>query len=241
MRAIGQQCGIDGWIRSRRADPAALIAWEQLRQELVRLHDASPTVLLGWPTPQPGYRHPPFRINLTAHGADVAAALHERFGAFVELRVGALAYPLPAQRDPAAQLDRDPAASMVDPGEIHIELDGQLTIASGHTASHGLLLTNLTDTAITVNTNGQLTPQIADPVSGRIVGGYTGAQISPLIRFALPPRRQPVRIPLQVGTASYDPDLGYAIPPGEWALLATLILTDGRVLNTPLPPITITE
>ena len=71
-----------------------------------------------------------------------------------------------------------------------------------------------------MHTNGQLTANIADPNTGRAVGGYTGAQILPLIPFTAAPG-DTVRIPLLVGTASYDPALGYAVPAGRWALFAT--------------------
>ena len=109
---------------------------------------------------------------------------------------------------------------------------------SDRTTVHGLLLSNLTDTPITVGTNGHLTARIADPATGRTVGGYAGFQYSPWIGFTADPG-DTLRIPLLVGTASYVADLGYAVPPGQWALFATLELTDGRTRETPLLPVTV--
>ena len=238
LQEIARVCGVDGWVRARRADPADLLAWEQCRHELVRLRTEHPEALTGYPGPDSDYQQPPFRIDLAPWAVDVAADLHERLGDFVELRVGALSYPPDPDRAVSSGSDR-PANPLADPSQIRIDLDGPLSIASGHTTTHGLLLTNLTADTVTVHTNGQLTAQIADPSTGRAVGGYTGAQISPLIRFTAAPGHT-VRIPLLVGTSSYDPDLGYAVPAGRWALFATLELRDGRTLNTPLQPLTVT-
>lgn len=44
-----------------------------------------------------------------------------------------------------------------------------------------------------------------------------------------------------VGTASDSAQLGYAVPPGEWAVRVTLELGDGRRVRTPMLPITVTE
>lgn len=239
LQEIGRDCGIDGWVRARRADPAELLAWEQCRHELVRLRTDHPEALMGNPGPDSDYQQPPFRIDLAPWAVDAAAELHQRLGDFVELRVGALSYPPDPDMAVASGPDR-PANPLADPTQIRVELDGPLTVASGRTARHELLLTNLTDDTVTVHTNGHLTAQIADPRTGRAVGGYTGAQISPLIPFAAAPGHT-VRIPLLVGTASYDPRLGYAIPAGRWALFATLELRGGRTLDTPLLPLNVTE
>ena len=60
-----------------------------------------------------------------------------------------------------------------------------------------------------------------------------------LIRFPIPSHTT-ARIPLLVGTASYDPHLGYALPPGTWTLRCPLSLSDRRSLTTPPLPFTIT-
>jgi hypothetical protein len=234
LEDIGRDCGVEGWVRVRRADPGALRAWQQVSAELVRLADSHPNVLVGWPGPEQRYLQPPFDIRLSAHAVDVAARLYERFGEYVELTVGALHYPA-GYRSPVSSRPSHPE---LDPAELRVELDGPLSVGSGHTTRHGLLLTNLGDDAVTVRTNGQLTAQVADPTTGRAVGGYAGPQIAPLILFTAAPG-ETVRIPLLVGTASYDVELGYAVPPGRWAVVATLDLGDGRTLRTPPLPLTV--
>jgi hypothetical protein len=238
LREVERECGIEGWVRARRADPAELLAWEQCRRELARLRAERPEALRGWPGPDSAYQPPPFRIDLAPGAVDVAAELHDRLGNFVELRVGALSYP--PDPDASAVLGDRPANPVADPTQIRVELDRPLSIASGDTARHGLLLTNLTQEAVTVATNGQLTAQVADPSTGRSVGGYSGLQFQPLFPFTAEPG-DTVRIPLLVGTFSFDPALGYAIPAGRWALFATLTLRDGRTLDTRLLPVTITD
>jgi hypothetical protein len=234
-----REAGIPDWVRTRKADPEALLAWEQVRHELLHLRATNPDALVGYPMPDPGYRHPPFQIELAAFAIDVAAALHQQFGKFVDLQVGGLSYPA----DPEAYASQGPTRTprpTIDPAAIRAELDGRLEIRSGHTTTHGLNVTNFSDVELTVNTNGHLTADVIDPQSHRVVGGYTGMPILPLVCFRISPSAT-VRIPLLVGTASFDPHLGYAIPAGSWALGVTLNLSDGRSLDTPALPITITQ
>jgi hypothetical protein len=49
------------------------------------------------------------------------------------------------------------------------------------------------------------------------------------------------RIPLLVGTASFVPDLGYAVPPGEWGVQANLAPAAGTAVRAPALPLTITS
>jgi len=46
-------------------------------------------------------------------------------------------------------------------------------------------------------------------------------------------------VPVWIGTASVVPDLGYAVPPGQWGLVIVLGTDTGVVLSAPLE-ITIT-
>jgi hypothetical protein len=134
----------------------------------------------------------------------------------------------------------EPERTMVDPGEMRVELDGELSLGSGQTHTHALLLTNLSDRDISVHTNGHLTVSVIDPGTGTVVGGYSGAELQPLVIFTAAPE-QTVRIPLFVATDSFDSDFGYAIPPGTWQLSAPMDLEDGRRVATAPLEFTITE
>jgi hypothetical protein len=50
---------------------------------------------------------------------------------------------------------------------------------------------------------------------------------------------QTARVPLLVATDSFLPDLGYAIPAGDWGVQATLDPALGHAGRTPILPITV--
>ena len=209
---------------------------------LVRLRDQEPGALLGYPMPEVDEgRHPPFQLSLAAWATGTAEELRQRFGDSVDLTVGALPYP------PSRQPPRTPAAGeraeLLDPGEIVAELDGAAVVKSGATLQHGLLLHNRTSQELRVETNGHLTPTVVDPETGEAVGGYSGGQLLPLIVFPVP-AGQTKRIPLLIGTDSFTPRLGYAVPAREWGVQATLTLRSGpgdsTRKRTPILPLTIT-
>ena len=80
----------------------------------------------------------------------------------------------------------------------------------------------------TIYTNGALTAHVVDPHGGRIVGAQSMPRVTYTLRY-----RQPLRTPMVVGTASYEPELGYAVLPGQWALTTDIKLSDCRSLSTP--------
>ncbi len=90
-----------------------------------------------------------------------------------------------------------------------------------------------------VRTNGKLMAVVLAPATGNVVGGYSGAQRLPVVVFRVPPGER-TTIPLLVGTASFVPELGYAVPVGAWEIAADLHLGDGRVGRSPPVPLTIT-
>ena len=74
--------------------------------------------------------------------------------------------------------------------------------------------------------------------SGTIVGLYVGPHTLARVGFPIEPH-QSRPVPVLIGTASMVPDLGYAVPPGQWGLVITLQTDSGNMLSTPLD-ITIT-
>ena len=69
------------------------------------------------------------------------------------------------------------------------------------------------------------------PISG------AGSSILAVRKVFVVPPGETASVPLLVGTDSFRPELGYAVPPGEWGLRATLSPELGR---TPVLPLTIT-
>jgi hypothetical protein len=236
---IARDCDVDGWMRVQPADPAVEAAWSRCRAELDRLRVERPGAFRLSPGTDTPFRQPPFDMQLAPWALDVAVDLHDQLGDFVKLQVGALPYPPDPEQESTWHAEHSPNR-LAGPPELRVTLDGPLVVRSGHSAGYGLLLTNLGRDRVVVHTNGQLTATVADPATGQAVGGYVGAQIAPLVQFRADPN-QTVRIPLFVATDSYVQRLGYAIPPGEWAIFATLELSAGETRDTPLLPITVTD
>jgi len=194
--------------------------WDDLKLIIARLGAEQPGVLQQYPDPTSEHGQPPFAIGLAPWAVAIAEDLHRRFGDAVDLTVGLLAYPAGEPRYPIPT--RSPADPL-DPGQATVDLDGPAVVRSGHTARHGLLVHNVTGEVLEIATNGQVTAEIVEPETGRVVGIYAGAQRMPLIVFGVPPG-QAKRIPLLIGTAGLTHDIGYAVPPGTWGLQATLDL-----------------
>lgn len=129
----------------------------------------------------------------------------------------------------------EPADDTADT-KIRAELEEDLVLRSGHSGRVGLLLHNLGSEQIQLVTNGSLTALVVDPITREVVGGFSGAQVLPMVPFTAAPGGA-VHVPLLVGTASLVPALGYAIPPGQWAIRTTLKLVSGRSLSTPTLPL----
>lgn len=219
-----------------------MTAPEELRLTLARLLEDRPGAVTSYP--DLGGREagtPPYPIRLAPWAEAVARELHGRFGDQVDLTVGALPYP-PGRASRGPRLSGEPAA-LLDPAEAGAELDGPAVVRSGHTLRHGLLLRNLTGRVVQIAANGQVTAAVVDPHTGEVVGGYAGFQQLPLIILRVAPG-QTGRVPLLIGTASCTPRLGYAIPPGDWGIQATLTLgphpRDSPRRRTPILPLTIT-
>lgn len=214
-----------------------MAVWESLKAVLIRLRDERPNALTGYPDPQSDIdRRPPFPIHVAAWATDVAAELHDRFGSDVELTVGALPYP-PRAGGPAMRIGD--ALPVVDPGLLRIEPSGLLSVRSGHTESFELVFTNHSDADVRIHSNGQLTAVVVDPRTDRVVGGFAGAHTLQLVITSIPPGATQ-EIPLSVGTAGFDVSLGYAVPPGEWAVRAD-VQVDGTRLSTPTWPLVVTD
>jgi hypothetical protein len=178
-------------------------------------------------------------VQLRASEEPLAAELHERYGRAVDLTVGLYPYPdLP----PFHSLLEPPGAPtpLLPPDLAAVSVPSGLTIRSGEDLISVLLTHNHTDDELVVETNGQVTARVMDPETGRCVGGFTGAQHVPLIRFRVAPHTG-VDVPMLIGTASFVPELGYAVPPGMWSIEVNLRITDHGRFRTPLLPISIIQ
>jgi hypothetical protein len=229
--------------------------WDELRVVLARLRDQEPSPLTRYPSLDSDEGGPPpFTVGLASWATGAAGELHRQFGDQIDLTVGALPYPpgtSPRPRPgspPRSPADEPP--DLLDPDEVTAALDGPAVVRSGATLDHGLLLTNHTTRELQVMTNGRVTATVVDPGTGERVGGFSRPQTLPGIRFRVGPG-QTERIPLLIGTDSFDPRLGYTVPAGQWGIQTTLTFSSGdpgsagpgpgrRRRRTPILPLTIT-
>jgi hypothetical protein len=215
-----------------------MTTWDDLKIVLARLASEVPEPLTSWPDPEDDHdRQPPFEIELEPWATGAAGELHTRFDGDVELRVGALRYPQRTRAGGSA--DAGSLVPDLDPAQISVTLDGPLSVPSGQLAHHGLLVSNLGSREVLIGTTGELIAEVVDLATGQVVGGYSGAVRLILQTFSVAPAATE-RVPLLVATASLDPGLGYAIPPGRWGVQATLDPAAGDAVRKPPLPISVT-
>jgi hypothetical protein len=221
--------------------------WGELREALVRLLTEQPDALRAYPGVDRDEGAPPYFIELAAWAEEAAAGLDRQFGDGVHLTVGALPYP-PGRAPRWPRRPRPEPAPLLAADEAEAELDGPAVVRSGHELRHGLLIRDRSGAGLAIATTGQVTGSVVDLATGDVVGGFTGWVHSVLVTFRVPPGGTE-RIPLLIGTASTTERLGYAVPPGDWGVLATLeLLPDDESSydrertrrRTPVWPLTIT-
>jgi hypothetical protein len=206
--------------------------WDDLKDALVRLRDMDPEALRAYPDPRVDEgRSPPFHIVLAPWAVDIAANLHDRFGEDVDLQVGFLDFPGGTLRGPAISQERP----LLLPEEIEASVDEAIEVRSGHDAHGELHVANRGHEEIVLHT---VTAYVFDAATDKVVGGFAGAQAAVLIRFPVAPQAS-IPIPMLIGTASFDPRLGYAIPPGQWAVEVALYVEGRGRFRTPLIPMTV--
>jgi hypothetical protein len=207
--------------------------WDELKLLLVELAADERGPLRGYPMPSvDGGRTPPFQISLAAWAVDVATELDSRFGNDVVLTVGALRFPSRTLQHTRPSPSEDP---LLGSDEAEVSLPSDVEVRTGRDLITELRIRNQALTKLGLRTNGKLTAWVLDPTTRAVVGGYSGAQRVPLRIFEVD-SGESILVPLLVGTASFDPPLGYAVPPGHWAMEAVLNFGDHQ-RRTPLLPL----
>lgn len=177
-------------------------------------------------------------VDLAAYAKDDAQRLLERYGDAVEVRVGAFQYPLDLDVRPTPPIaSQEP---LLNESEVEVRGVQPLAVRSGYDLHSELLVTNRGSAPLVIENSGTQFARVVNPTTGQVVGGFAGHHISPLARFAASPGAT-VTVPLIVGTASYVRSLGYAVPPGEWAVEVVLDLGTHRRRRAPLLPLHVTS
>ncbi len=166
-------------------------------------------------------------VSLWADQVEAAEDLHRRYGDAVELEVGHFPYPdrFAARRSPS--VPPNPPEHPPLPEGVVLTLPEEFAVRSGGTGRTVLTVRNRTANDVRSSSNGTLFPPVVDPGTGEHVGGYEGAMTTQLKVVTIAPGHS-AELPVLVGTASSRPELGWAVPPGRWALRFGLLLGDGR-------------
>ena len=113
-----------------------------------------------------------------------------------------------------------------------MELLSPLTVRTGRFTHQDVLVTNRAAHTHVLATAGDLQSAVTDS-SGTVVGRYVGPHTAKRVEFWIEPH-QSRPVPVLIGTASMVPDLGYAVPPGQWQLVIALQTDIGNMLTAPI-------
>jgi hypothetical protein len=164
-------------------------------------------------------------VNLRGGQVEVAASLHERYGDAVVITVGAFPYPRIESGDASIfDSNRELPDWAPLPDEVSVSLEKGIEIRSGSHVRSTLTIRN--ETMLEVVTDQRIAP-IVDPTSGLVVGRYNGVLTMEWRRDRIP-AGESKEVPILIGTASTQRDLGYSVPPGSWAIRVYLHLGHRR-------------
>ena len=212
--------------------------WSEVRKALLPLTVIPGLPLVSYPNPHDATGQiPPFRIRLTVTGISIAADLHDRFGSVVDLTVGNLPYP------PRPVEER----TFGDIPELAADIATFTTARNlrAHTGSElqfHLTIANHTADVLPVSGGSTLHARVVDPSSGRVVATYGRPAPAVSVTWTIPPGDSR-DVPVVLVTDSCQMDVGYAVPPGQWATYVPFSVNDRRArenVRTPLLPLTIT-
>jgi len=187
------------------------------------------------------------KVTLAPDQEDFAARLTQDYGDAVDIMVGRFHFPdggpdpIYSRLTGSALTRPAPVISVAPelPSYLHVTLEGEARVVSGQTARAALRVRNTGPDDVVLTTNGMVTASVVDPVTRQVVGGFHGAQSAPLVTFSLVAAGT-VTVPMLIGTTSSKPELGYAVPPGAWALVVTLHFEGVGSRSTPPLALTIT-
>ncbi len=172
-----------------------------------------------------GVRNGVVDVHLWADQVEVAALLLQRYGDRVAIQVGHFPYPEIGTGTVISPHHEESAVLPELPEEVFLSLAEDLKVRSGSHIHSALKVQNESAAELVA---GKLIPPVADPSSGRVVGGYEGAITMEMRRYVVAPEANST-VPILIGTASSQAELGWAIPAGRWAIRVVLQLAERRL------------
>ena len=164
-------------------------------------------------------------VELPATEERVAAELTARYGDIVSISVGHFAYPLTTDAHPEGS---QCAASVTGPTDLNgLRATLSLTKSAVRVAdetSGTVTITNTGDQPATFSSGSPLAAMIVDPGTTKVVGVYERAIAGVGDGATLQPGESHT-IPVVAATASCDPNLGFALPPGQYEVIAPVVVT----------------
>ncbi len=217
---------------SRRWSP------EALKRDLERMRDGRSDAFVYYPG-EGEIQHPPVSIWLAAWATDLAESLHKHHGWRVRLVVGNMQFPylrLQGRQSLLTGWRFNEGATPMNPHEMTVSPEDPLVVQTGRKLHGHLILHNLDDRAVILSFDGQqeFTGIVVDPSSGAHVNGTFQAFDGREGQVEIAPGDS-ARTPLAIDTASSDPNLGYAVPPGTWDLQVVMRANGHRLLSPRLP------
>lgn len=190
-------------------------------------------------------------IVLRADRREVADALVRDYGARVQVVLGNFAYPDPAvaRRDTTVPLAcGEIPSSDARSKSLAWSVPKPLRVHSGGDLRTLLTIRNVGRRAVTVTTGEPIYGVVTTVGSTRLVARYSGASNMPSFNETLRSGGR-IRVTGELSTASCDPALGHALPPGRYSVrfvfggsdrIATGATGTFPVVSTPIP-LTITN
>ena len=162
-------------------------------------------------------------VVLAANEEVLAGDLLSRYGDAIDVTVGALAYPL---EDAEAVCEDPPVGTNLAGLRVEVAAPvGPMSAAGVTPLQLTVVLTNDGESPIQFG-SGTAIGTILD-TSGDVVSSLSTVAIAEVgIGVDLGPGES-MELPLVVSTASCDPQLGYALPPGDYELVAAVSHSDG--------------
>ncbi len=154
-------------------------------------------------------------VSLRADGESVAADIAARYGDLVTITVGALSYPDRTTGGFGVCSDLVPPPPTMPTTLVATLQPIGSPVTSGHDFEAVVNVTNTGDEVVTFESGSPLTALVYLPGTDEVVGIYTGGIAGVGVGAELGPG-EAIDIDVVGGTASCDPDLGYALPPGDY-------------------------
>jgi hypothetical protein len=165
-------------------------------------------------------------VQLRGDRQAVADDLIARYGDLVSITLGNFPYPLssePTSPGTGALCSAD-LTGPTDLNGLHAVLTlSETSVHSGQDIDGTVTVTNTGGTATGFESGSPLVGSVVKPGTTTAVASYSGM----IAGVGLGPMLQPgesTDIPVYVGTESCDPSLGYTLPPGQYEVLAVVVV-----------------